>query len=85
MSIRFSKDSWRIVSMLKPRSVNSTHSSVTFLGYIFQGRQMNTDPNKIKAVAEWLSPTNRKQLQRFLGLLTSIIVSSAAIASSLSL
>ena len=28
---------------------------------------MNTDPEKIKAVAEWPTPTNHKQLQRFLG------------------
>jgi len=40
---------------------------VSLLGYIFQGGQVKTDPGKIKAVAEWPTPTNRKQLQRFLG------------------
>jgi len=42
-------------------------SSITFLGYIFQGRQVKTDPDKIKAVTEWPAPTIQKQLQRFLG------------------
>jgi len=42
-------------------------SSVTFLGDIFQDGQVKTDPDKIKAVAEWPTPTNRKQLQRFHG------------------
>ena len=42
-------------------------SSVSFLSYIFQDRQVKTDPEKIQAMAEWPNPTNRKQLQRFLG------------------
>ena len=29
--------------------------------------QIKTDPAKVKAVAEWPTPTSRKQLQRFLG------------------
>uniref|UniRef100_A0A8C6KJR4 Gypsy retrotransposon integrase-like protein 1 n=1 Tax=Nothobranchius furzeri TaxID=105023 RepID=A0A8C6KJR4_NOTFU len=42
-------------------------SSITFLGYIFEGGQVRTDPDKIKAVLNWPTPENRKQLQRFLG------------------
>ena len=41
--------------------------SVSFLGYIFEGGQVRTDPHKIKAVAEWPVPSSRKDLQRFLG------------------
>ena len=42
-------------------------SSVGFLGYIIESGQVKTDPDKIKAVAEWPEPTSRKLLQRFLG------------------
>lgn len=42
-------------------------SSVSFLGYIIEGGQMKTDPEKIQAVAAWPTPTSVKQLQRFLG------------------
>ena len=42
-------------------------SIVSFLGYIIESRQVKTDPEKIRAVAEWPKPTIRKQLQRFLG------------------
>lgn len=42
-------------------------SSVTFLGDIIKSGQLEADPEKIKAVAEWPVPTSVKQLQRFLG------------------
>ncbi|KAK7938999.1 hypothetical protein WMY93_002325 [Mugilogobius chulae] len=41
--------------------------SVSFLGYIIGNGQVKPDPSKIRAVEEWPSPENRKQLQRFLG------------------
>ena len=41
--------------------------SVSFLGFIVEKGQIKTDPAKVKAVAEWPTPTSRKQLQRFLG------------------
>ncbi|KAI2649094.1 Transposon Tf2-9 polyprotein [Labeo rohita] len=42
-------------------------SSVNFLGYVIEGGQVKTDPEKIQAVIEWPKPTTLKQLQRFLG------------------
>lgn len=39
--------------------------SVKFLGYIIESGQVNTDPEKIQAVAEWPTLTTRKQLQQF--------------------
>ncbi|XP_047233599.1 uncharacterized mitochondrial protein AtMg00860-like [Girardinichthys multiradiatus] len=42
-------------------------SSISFLGFILEGRQVRADPNKIKAVEDWPIPTTRKELQRFLG------------------
>ena len=42
-------------------------SSVGFLCYIIESGQVKTDPDKIKAVAEWPEPGSRKLLQRFHG------------------
>lgn len=42
-------------------------SSVSFLGYIIETGRVRADPSKIQAVAEWPTPLNGKQLQRFLG------------------
>uniref|UniRef100_A0A8P4GJA5 Gypsy retrotransposon integrase-like protein 1 n=1 Tax=Dicentrarchus labrax TaxID=13489 RepID=A0A8P4GJA5_DICLA len=42
-------------------------TSVSFLGFIIERGQVKADPAKIQAVADWPSPTTRKQLQRFLG------------------
>lgn len=41
--------------------------SVSFLGYTVVQGPLQPDPAKIRAVAEWPTPTSRKQLQRFLG------------------
>lgn len=38
-------------------------SSVNFLGYVIEGGQVKTDPEKIRAVTEWPKPTTLKQLQ----------------------
>jgi len=42
-------------------------SSVSFLGFVVEKGQVKPDPAKVMAVAEWLTPTTTKQLQRFLG------------------
>lgn len=44
-------------------------SSVSFLGFVVERGQIKTDPTKIKAVVDWPTPTNRKQLQKPLHLL----------------
>ncbi|XP_050924947.1 uncharacterized protein LOC108874699 [Lates calcarifer] len=41
--------------------------SVSFLGFVVEKGQVRSDPAKIKAVVEWPTPTDRKQLQRYLG------------------
>lgn len=41
--------------------------SVSFLGFIVEKGQIKTDPAKVQAVTDWPTPSNRKQLQRFLG------------------
>lgn len=42
-------------------------TSVSFLGFVVEKGQLKADPAKVQAVAEWPSPSTRKQLQRFLG------------------
>lgn len=39
-----------------------------YLGYIVGGGKLRTDPDKVKAVAEFPPPINRKQIRRFLGM-----------------
>ena len=41
--------------------------SISFLGYIIGQGQIEMDPSKVSAVAEWPSPATRKRLQQFLG------------------
>uniref|UniRef100_A0A8C6M5V1 Gypsy retrotransposon integrase-like protein 1 n=1 Tax=Nothobranchius furzeri TaxID=105023 RepID=A0A8C6M5V1_NOTFU len=41
--------------------------SVKFLGFILESGRLKTDPEKIKSVLSWPTPTTCKQLQRFLG------------------
>ena len=40
---------------------------VSFLGYVVAEGVMSMDPEKVKAVKEWPVPTNRKEVQQFLG------------------
>ena len=42
-------------------------NSVEFLGHILAEGRVRADPKKIRAVEEWLRPTGRTQLRRFLG------------------
>lgn len=41
--------------------------TVSFLGYIFSKGHYHTDPTKVQAVKDWPVPSDKKQLQRFLG------------------
>jgi RNase H-like domain found in reverse transcriptase/Integrase zinc binding domain/Reverse transcriptase (RNA-dependent DNA polymerase) len=40
---------------------------IEFLGFIVGGGMVKMDPGKVKAVKEWKSPKNKKELQSFLG------------------
>uniref|UniRef100_A0A3P9JFM0 Gypsy retrotransposon integrase-like protein 1 n=1 Tax=Oryzias latipes TaxID=8090 RepID=A0A3P9JFM0_ORYLA len=42
-------------------------TSVSFLGFIIEAGNIRPDPVKVSAVANWETPSSRKQLQRFLG------------------
>ena len=44
------------------------HATTTsFLGFVISQGELRMDPAKVSAVANWPTPTNRKQLQRFNG------------------
>ena len=47
---------------------------VTFLGHIIDKNGIRTDPKKIEAMEKYPKPANRKELQRFLGLCTLVII-----------
>uniref|UniRef100_A0A146SAR5 Gypsy retrotransposon integrase-like protein 1 n=1 Tax=Fundulus heteroclitus TaxID=8078 RepID=A0A146SAR5_FUNHE len=42
-------------------------TSTSFLGFVLSPGQISMDPAKVRAVTEWPAPSDRKQLQRFLG------------------
>ncbi|KAI5616005.1 hypothetical protein C0J50_10706, partial [Silurus asotus] len=42
-------------------------SSTSFLGFTLAAGSISMDPARIRAVKEWLTPSSRKKLQRFLG------------------
>ena len=42
-------------------------AAISFLGYIVSANQMQMDPAKVSAVADWPTPLNWKKVQQFLG------------------
>jgi hypothetical protein len=43
-------------------------SQVEYLGHVISGAGVSTDPSKIAAIKDWITPTNVTQLRGFLGL-----------------
>lgn len=42
-------------------------SSLRYLGYVVDSKGLRTDPDKVKSILNYPTPTNRKELKRFLG------------------
>lgn len=52
---------------LKPSKCKLFKSSVIYLEHIISEKGIETDPEKLKAVRDFLTPTNIKELRQFLG------------------
>ncbi len=57
----------RIVFFAKVEKCEFHERSVPFLGFILSPEVIRMDPVKVKAVADWSTPENRRVVQRFLG------------------
>ena len=53
---------------LKAKKCHLFKESVLYLGHVVSGEGISTDPEKIRAVKEWPTPTTVKEVQSFLGL-----------------
>uniref|UniRef100_A0A8C5QDJ5 Gypsy retrotransposon integrase-like protein 1 n=1 Tax=Leptobrachium leishanense TaxID=445787 RepID=A0A8C5QDJ5_9ANUR len=42
-------------------------SRISFLGYVLSPGKLEMDPEKVSAIHSWPTPTNKKEVQRFLG------------------
>ena len=52
---------------LQPKKCAFLQTSVAYLGHILSKEGVSTNPAKVEKVATWPMPTNRKEVQRFLG------------------
>ena len=52
---------------LKPSKCNLLQEEVKYLGHVVSGKGIATDPEKTAQVSDWPSPSNRKEVRRFLG------------------
>ena len=42
--------------------------SVQYLGHVVSSKGVETNPAKIQCIADWMTPSNAKELKQFLGL-----------------
>lgn len=73
------KDSWK----KKAEKCEFHIPSITFLRFVFEGGQVKTDPEKVRAVLDWPVPNSRKELQCFLGFGNRRIIRNFSINASL--
>jgi hypothetical protein len=52
---------------IKPEKCDFEQSSVEYLGVVISHNSVKMDPAKVAGVAEWPTPTNKKEVQSFLG------------------
>jgi len=53
---------------LKPSKCWLLQKHVAFLGHVVSENRISTDPEKVRAVADWPTPTNRREVRSFVGL-----------------
>ena len=55
---------------LKVKKCSLCRETVQFLGHVVSSKRIAADPAKIQRVVDWLVPTNKCEVQRFLGLIS---------------
>ena len=53
---------------IKPSKCHLLQTSVCYLGHVVSAKGVETDPKKIRCIADWPIPSSLKDLQSFLGL-----------------
>ena len=53
---------------IKPSKCHLLQSSVRYLRHVVSAEGIKTDLEKIRSVADWPTPSNKKELKQFLGL-----------------
>ena len=53
---------------LNPEKCQFFRKSVSFLGHIISDQGVSTDPDKVRAITQWPTPTSPEELRSFLGL-----------------
>ena len=53
---------------LQPPKCSFAQKTVVHLGHVVSSQGISTDPSKTEKVAAWPTPTNKVQVQQFLGL-----------------
>jgi len=68
------KVTWRVMELLwkhnlflKPKKCKFKKTEVEYLGVIISQNSVKMDPVKVAGVTEWPTPSNRKEVQSFLG------------------
>ena len=56
---------------IKSNKCHFLRQSVHYLGHVISQQGVDTDPDKVRAIANWPTPTNSKELWQFLGLALS--------------
>jgi len=58
---------WKNNLFLKPKKCKFEKTEVDYLGVIISQNSVKMDPVKVAGVTEWPTPSNRKEVQSFLG------------------
>jgi len=58
---------WKHNLFLKPKKCKFEKTEVEYLGVIISQNSIKMDPVKVAGVTEWPTPSNRKEVQSFLG------------------
>jgi len=53
--------------LLYPKKCKFHQTKIDYLGVILSQNNVEADPTKIKGVADWLKPHDRREVQQFLG------------------